>query len=132
MEAVTDEQGAFETERVRAERMVLLAASPLEDLAELLNVGRSGDRLTFELEPVGRASGQIIDEATGQPFAKRRSRYFLRIRQEDKMGAYTGGWREVFGGTTVTDKEGKFKVRGSFRASVIIWPCQSTKRRRVV
>ena len=68
--------------------------------------------MTFELGPAGSASGQIIDEATGQPLANRKLRHFLRIRQEDKLGAYSGGWREVFGGTATTDKDGKFQITG--------------------
>jgi hypothetical protein len=117
LEVITDEHGAFQTERNRGgNELQVLVTSPDGKLADLLEVGLSDghdDRpVVFELEPVGSASGQLIDEVTSQPLAGVALRYCLRFQRSTSPGQFALTAREAFGGTATTDTDGSFKITG--------------------
>ena len=94
----------------------MLVTSPDGKLADLLEVGLSDghdDRpVVFELEPVGSASGQLIDEVTSQPLAGVASAYCLRFQRSTSPGQFALAAGEAFGGTATTDTDGSFKITG--------------------
>ncbi|MFV0445343.1 MAG: carboxypeptidase-like regulatory domain-containing protein [Planctomycetaceae bacterium] len=104
--AQTDQAGEFEVVR-DLHPAVLFASSVDESLGGILSIGPDDEAVTIELTPMSTASGQFVNAGTGMPIMNAEIVYGVQVRLQEPDGPF----RTCFGGTVMTDDEGRFQLR---------------------
>jgi RNA polymerase sigma factor (sigma-70 family) len=104
----TNAAGRFEGER-RRYRMVLHAKSADGKLAGMVEVGPDDATVTVPLLQVATARGRLLDGETGEPLAGREIVYGVNVPSGDEPNA---PFRTAFGGRVITDRDGRFALKG--------------------
>ncbi len=102
-EAVSDNQGRFQTERWR-DRMHLYARNPEGNLATMMSIGEDEEEVAILLLEAAKLKGRIIDK-NGKPVALLRITCLLSIGPDKNLGG-----RAYF--STTTDADGRFTLGG--------------------
>ena len=100
-----DKAGAFEIERVPG-KMLVCARSDDRLLCGIASIEADDEACEIAVAPACTARGRLLTPAGDQPLVKQQISYGIRIEPPGR------GSSHVFGGTTVTDEQGKFKVAG--------------------
>jgi hypothetical protein len=104
----TNAEGRFDSER-RRHRIVLYARSNDGKLAGIVEIGPDDATVTIPIAPVATARGRLVDGDTAEPLADREICYGVRIPVGEDPNS---PWRTDFGGKVLTDKAGRFELKG--------------------
>ncbi len=102
-----DEQGRFAGERA-LHTTVLRATSHDGKLSGIIEIGPEDEKATIPIGPVAAASARIVDAVTGEALADTKVWWGRRVHKGDDDAP----WETAWGGTVVTDSQGRFELHG--------------------
>ena len=103
----TDEQGQFSGER-QLQRTVWYAKSEDGKLAGIVETGPDDKTVTIPIAPVASVTGRFVDRETKAPKAGQKVLWGRNVRRGDDDAP----WERSWGGSTVTDEDGRFTATG--------------------
>lgn len=103
----TDEQGKFSGER-QLQRTVWYAKSEDGKLAGIVETGPDDETVTIVIAPVASVTGRFVDRETKAPMAGQKVLWGRNVRRGDDDAP----WERAWGGSTVTDEDGRFTATG--------------------
>lgn len=105
-QALSDEDGGFAVERL-AEPTYVLALSGDKSLGAVAVLPGDQNTLEMHLKQTGSAHGILHQTESDAPAALTKIRFGIRVPDEDNRT-----WSNRFGGSAVTDSEGRFELDG--------------------
>ncbi len=102
-----DEQGRFAGERA-LHTTVLRAISHDGKLAGIIEIGPDDEEATIPIAPVAAASARLVDAVTGDALPNSKVWWGRRVHKGDD----DAHWETAWGGTVVTDSQGRFELHG--------------------
>ncbi|WP_417735024.1 thioredoxin domain-containing protein [Rosistilla oblonga] len=105
-QATTDKEGVFIVERT-GEPSYVYASSADNSLAAIAILPGDQNTLQLSLEKTGTVEGILLQTDSQKPASDTKIAYGIQVPDENKRT-----WSYRFGGSTVTDSEGRFKLEG--------------------
>ncbi|MGB7326385.1 MAG: carboxypeptidase regulatory-like domain-containing protein [Rubripirellula sp.] len=105
-QALTDKDGTFAVERL-GEPTYVLATNSDKSLGAVAVLPGDQNTLEMKLEETGSAVGVLHQTESSEPAAAEKIRFGIRIPDENNRT-----WSNRFGGSVVTDADGRFRLDG--------------------
>jgi len=103
----TDANGVASAER-KLHRTVLFVQDEAKELAGIMEINEDQPEATITIGPLASASGRTVDALTGDPLPNKKVDWGRRVH----IGDDDAPWQYAWGGSTVSDKNGFFRISG--------------------